>query len=170
MAPEEQVQAVTPTLVPDLAPGHPGYIGGSALSLWRTLSVGFCALGETPLLPVEGVVLCRRWTLLFHPALALGCFLKFCDYLSSLFHYQGVQQLRVCQVLTVSQKRIPFSTKSQAGWKLDPQEELLKCVNTYNAEGPRSMSPTSPTELDGLQVAPGRSPKARGSDINWGLM
>lgn len=33
MAPEEQVQAVTPTLVPALAPGHPGYIGGSALSL-----------------------------------------------------------------------------------------------------------------------------------------
>lgn len=65
---------------------------------------------------------------------------------------------------------ISVSTDTQAGWKPAPQEELLKYVNTCNVEGPWSTSPTSPTDPDGLQVAPGGSEKPRGPARNSGLM
>lgn len=49
----KQEQAVTPTLVRVLLPGHPRYQCSSVPpSLCWTHCVGFCALGETALLPV----------------------------------------------------------------------------------------------------------------------
>ena len=45
----------------------------------------------------------------------------------------------------VSTSKGDLSPQQDSGWKLDPQAQLLKCVNLYNAEGPRSVSPTSPT-------------------------
>lgn len=68
----------------------------------------------------------------------------------------------------VSTSKGDLSPQQDSGWKLDPQAELLKCVNLYNAEGRRSVSPTSPTELDDLQAAPGGSAKPRGSGRKLG--
>ena len=81
---------------------------------------------------------------MLHPALALGCLSKLCDCVSSVLHLRWRPVIEGVQS-PVSTSKGDLSPQQDSGWKLDPQAQLLKCVNLYNAEGPRSVSPTSPT-------------------------
>uniref|UniRef100_A0A452QHZ9 Dystonin n=1 Tax=Ursus americanus TaxID=9643 RepID=A0A452QHZ9_URSAM len=94
-------------------------------SFCLSLYVHFCVSGKSPTSPcLEGVVLCRRWTLAFNLALALGCLSNFCDCLSSLFY-----QLRFISFFPLPDERDKVQKKTFTKWINQHLMKVRKHVN-----------------------------------------